>query len=93
MNNLSRLVIDGLLLVLFLGLLALPMSSIGLSGFQNPGDGGILGTQTSINDESPLDYYNQIRYYEIISAPDASQTTQSTTPEVLYEDLDEEVLE
>lgn len=46
-NKFSRFIIDSSMLVMFLALLALPVTSIGLSGVGNKGlsnQGGVLGT-------------------------------------------------
>lgn len=48
-NKFSRFIIDSSMLVMFLALLALPITSIGLSGVENKGlgnKGGVLGTSS-----------------------------------------------
>lgn len=75
----ARFAIDGLLVILFLSLLMLPISSIGLSGFKGQSI-EVLGSRTNdrYNTSPELQYNEDIRTIE-----PTKQSTQSTEEDIL----------
>ncbi len=80
----GRMFVDGLILVLFLGMLVLPVSVIGLSGYNNAANYGgnveVLGTQSEFETTVEVKKVN-VRIIPV------GQTTQSTSSTRLYEDF------
>lgn len=85
MNKFSRIIIDGLLLVLFFGLLALPVSSIWLASYKGM-SADILGARSKVLEEEEKPTVNTeddeassvVKNYRIRVTPSTDQTTQST---------------